>query len=87
VEYTTGQMKNDGGWFTTLGVQVRKNGVWTSVSGGTVSPKYPKTAATGQYSTYTIRFNEIEGDAIRIIGKPGGSMRYTTIAELAVYYR
>lgn len=87
IEYTTGEMKNDGGWFSSLGVQVRKNGVWTNVKNGRVSPKYPKTMATGQYKKYTITFDEIEGDAIRIVGKPGGSMRYTTVAELAVYYR
>ena len=43
--------------------------------------------STGSNTTYTIRFDEISGDAIRIIGRPGGSMRYTTISELAVYYR
>ena len=87
IEYTTGEMKNDGGWFATLGVQVRQNGKWVNVSNGSVSPNYPKTMSTGSNTTYTIRFDEISGDAIRIIGRPGGSMRYTTISELAVYYR
>ena len=87
LEYTTGEMKNDGGWFSTLGVQVRQNGKWVNVSNGSVSPNYPKTMSTGSNTTYTIHFDEISGDAIRIIGRPGGSMRYTTISELAVYYR
>ena len=87
IEYTTGEMKNDGGWFATLGVQVRQNGKWVNVSGGTVSPRYPKTMSTGSNTTYTIRFDEISGDAVRIIGRPGGARRYTTVAELAVYYR
>ena len=87
IEYTTGEMKNNGGWFTTLGVQVRKNGVWTDVKNGRISPDYPKGVTTGQYTTYTITFDECSGDAIRIIGRPGGARRYTTVAELAVFYR
>lgn len=87
IEYTTGEMKNNGGWFTTLGVQVRKNGVWTDVKNGWISPDYPKGVTTGQYTTYTITFDECSGDAIRIIGRPGGARRYTTVAELAVFYR
>ncbi len=87
IEYTTGEMQNSGGWFTTLGVQVRKNGVWTDVKNGRISPDYPKGVTTGQYTTYTITFDECSGDAIRIIGRPGGARRYTTVAELAVFYR
>ena len=87
IEYTTGEMKNNGGWFNTLGVQVRKDGVWTDVSNGRISPDYAKSVHTGQYTTYTITFDECAGDAIRIIGRPGGARRYTTVAELAVYYR
>ena len=31
----------DGGWFTTLTVQVRQNGAWAPVSGPTITPAYP----------------------------------------------
>ena len=44
-------MKNNGGWFNTLGGQVRKDGVWTDVSNGRISPDYAKSVNTGQYTT------------------------------------
>lgn len=84
MRYTTGQMLADCGWFETLGIQVRRNGTWTSVEGLTTSPPYPGSNAAGEQRSYTLRFETAAGDGVRLIGRPGGSGACTSIAELAV---
>ncbi|QIS04198.1 DUF4185 domain-containing protein [Nocardia brasiliensis] len=88
VVYTTGEMFDDGGWFAAgLRVQVRQDFRWLDVSNTKIEPRYPFTASTGAFTTYTFTFASIAGDGVRIIGKPGGSAYFTSIAELEVYYR
>jgi hypothetical protein len=87
VEYTTGTVFADGGWFASdLRVQVRREFSWVDVAGLTVTPAYPYSAAAGANTTYTFRFDTTWGDGVRITGVPGGSSAFTSIAELAVYY-
>ncbi|MCY1079016.1 hypothetical protein [Archangium lansingense] len=87
VNYTTGGMFTDGGWFSgNLWVQVRQNGQWINVSNLRSSPYYPLTSAAGANRTYTFTFNDTWGDGVRIIGTPGGSAYFTSIGELSVYY-
>jgi hypothetical protein len=87
VVYTTGTMFGDGGWFSgDLRVQVRKNHVWTDVTGLKADPAYPYDSSAGTNHTYTLTFDATDGDGVRIIGTPGGTKTFTSIAELAAYY-
>ncbi len=74
----------DGGWFTSLRVQVRQNGTWVNVSGLTTTPAYPGNNGVN-YETFTLAFTPISGDGIRIYGVPGGSAQFISVAELEVY--
>ncbi|WP_261133468.1 DUF4185 domain-containing protein [Bacillus sp. Marseille-Q3570] len=87
VDYTTGKMFPDGGWFKeNLKVQVRQNHEWVDVSDLSVTPEYPYDNSAGPNKTYTFTFEDTWGDGVRIIGVPGGGVTFTSIGELAVYY-
>ncbi|MGZ0147092.1 hypothetical protein ACXJJ3_08465 [Kribbella sp. WER1] len=87
VVYTTGTMFGDGGWFASAPkVQVRRNGVWTDVTGQTATPAYPTSSAAGTNATYVFSFDLTSGDGVRIIGTPGGTQTFTSIGELEAYY-
>lgn len=86
VVYTTGAAFTDGGWFQSVGVQVRRDGAWLDVTGLQVSPAAP-TSTAAAHTTYTFTFDDTWGDGVRIVGPPGGPSSFTTISELAVYYR
>jgi Domain of unknown function (DUF4185) len=86
IEYSTGQMTTDGGWFEDgLKIQVRQSGFWVDVAGACSSPRYPGPGAAGS-TTYAFSFNDTWADGVRIVGRPGGKARYTSIAELDVFY-
>ncbi|GAA4853441.1 hypothetical protein GCM10025787_41520 [Saccharopolyspora rosea] len=86
VVYTTGRMFTDGGWFAAdLTVQVRQGGRWVPVAGQTVAPAYPYTASAGEHRSYTFTFEPVRADGVRIVGVPGGTATFTSIAELEVY--
>ncbi|MDQ0920702.1 DUF4185 domain-containing protein [Paenibacillus sp. V4I5] len=85
--YTTGQMFSDGGWFSgDLKVQIRRNSQWVDATNVQVGPNYPYNNTAGPNKSYTFTFDDTWGDGIRIIGTPGGSAKFTSISELAVYY-
>lgn len=86
--YSAGETEEiKGGWFDgSLRVQVRQNFKWVDVKNLRVTPDYPADASAGPGKTYTFGFDETWGDGVRIIGKPGGSETYTSIAELEVFY-
>ena len=87
VVYTTGNMYSDGGWFASgLKVQVRSNFNWVDVTNIEVKPIYPYSNTAGPNKSYTFTFDDTTGDAVRIIGAPGGTAHFTTMGELAVYY-
>ncbi|MGH3356337.1 MAG: DUF4185 domain-containing protein [Nocardioidaceae bacterium] len=87
VELTSGQVFEDGGWFTGRPiVEVRRDGRWDRATAQTVSPAYPGDATAGTNQTYTITFLPVEADGVRVIGVPGGSRTFTSVAELAVRY-
>ncbi|WP_328500606.1 DUF4185 domain-containing protein [Streptomyces sp. NBC_00457] len=88
VAYTTGTMFGDGGWFSSPPkVQVRRGGVWTDVTGLSVTPSYPTSSAAGTNRTYVFDFDTTSGDGVRVIGGSGGSQTFTSIAELEAYHR
>ena len=76
---------SDGGWFTTLTVQVRQGASWVNVSGLTSTPAYPGVNNGINYETYNLQFAPISGDAIRIFGAPGGTAAFISVAELLVF--
>lgn len=90
LEYTTGSMFPDGGWFSSNGnglrVQIRQDFEWTEVSTLSIDPPYPYDDTAGPNKTYTLTFDDTWGDGVRVIGPPGGSAYFTSIAELEVYY-
>lgn len=87
VVYTTGNMFSDGGWFSSgLTVQVRQNFQWVNVSGLHATPSYPYNNSAGTNTNYVFTFDDTWGDGVRIIGAPGGTSYFTSIAELRVYY-
>jgi hypothetical protein len=89
--YTTGTMFGDGGWFSPydggLRVEVRQNGVWSQVAGRRTTPAYPYDSSAGPNHSYTLQFTPVTADGVRIIGQPGGTSFFTSIAELEVYGR
>lgn len=90
VDYTTGAMFPDGGWFSPyaggLRIQVRQEFRWVDVPDLRVTPDYPYSAAAGPSKTYGFRFGPTWGDGVRVIGQPGGDAHFTSIAELGVYF-
>lgn len=97
VVYTTGPMFFDGGWFidNSLKVQVRQSGQWVDVANMTMTPAYPYDNTAGptdhtQGTSYTMKFDDTWGDAIRIYGKPykhTNNFTFTSISEFEVYYK
>lgn len=86
LRYTTGNMFADGGWFSAnLRAQVRQNGIWVDVTGTTVTPPYPYDNTADPNRTYVLRFAPVAATGARVIGTPGGSRTFTSIAELAAY--
>ena len=90
VVYTTGAMFPDGGWFSAydggLRVQVRRDGLWTEATGLAITPDYPYDSGAGDFTDYTLCFDPVVADGVRIIGPPGGGAYFTSIAELEVYF-
>ncbi|MGI9046419.1 MAG: hypothetical protein ACR2FI_06455 [Burkholderiales bacterium] len=83
--FQEGRHFGDGGWYETLTVQVRQGGVWNAVSGLTITPSYPAVNDNETFETYTLQFNAIQGDGIRIFGNPGGSADFIAVGELEVF--
>ena len=75
----------DGGWFESLTVQVRQGGVWTNVTGLVSTPTYPGINNGVFFETYTLNFDSIVGDGIRIYGPPGGTDDFISVGELRIY--
>ena len=74
----------DGGWFLSLTVQVRQSGQWVAVRNLVTTPAYAGNNGAS-YDTYTLGFDPIQGDGIRIHGAPGGSAAFVSVGELDVY--
>ena len=70
-----------GGYFEDLTVQVRRNGQYFEPLELRMSPALDPLM---MYQVIAFDFTPIVGDAIRIIGTPGGTDHFTTILELDV---
>jgi hypothetical protein len=87
LEYTTGHITPSGGWFDDhIRVQVRQHGHWLDVRSLCSTPQYPGRGATAN-STYVFAFETTWGDGVRIVGRPGGEGRHTSIAELTPTFK
>lgn len=86
LRYTAGRKTAEGGWFETLSVQARHGQDWTPVTGLRIDPAYANDSSVPDGTTYTLRFDEVVTDGVRLFGRPGGSGRFTSIAELAASY-
>jgi hypothetical protein len=82
--FTEGLEFGDGGWFSNLQVQVRQNGVWTTVTGLSSTPTYPNASNGVSFQTYALSFSAATGDGIRIYGPAGGTNHFTSVSELRV---
>src|SRR6266478_1205363 len=88
VVFQEGMNFPDGGWFTTLRVQVRQGANWVTVPGMAATPAYRPGAAAGAgagFDTYRLDFPPVTGTGIRIEGPPGGSSQFISVAELRVW--
>lgn len=87
VAFQEGGVFNNGGWFCeNPKIQVRKNGVWKDVV-MTGDPGY-NASAEGDgvgFDIFIFKFEKVDGDAIRIIGNPGGTAKFVSVAGLEVY--
>ena len=82
VVFQEGLHQADGGWFeTTPRVQVRRDGTWRDATNVTVSPEYRADDGRG-FDTYRFQFAPAPGDAVRLVGPPGGSAGYVSVGEL-----
>lgn len=68
-----------GGFFEDLTVQVLRNGTYVEPTGVQMSPDLDRLQ---MYQTITFTFEPVAGEAVRLLGTPGGSKRFTTILEL-----
>lgn len=79
-----GVQTGSGGWFDSLSVEIRTDGIWEPVS--YLSPVKSYQYNNGvNFDQYTLLFEARWGDAVRLIGTPGGSDQYVSIAELRVF--
>ena len=98
IHYYPGNVFFDGGYWTSLGVQFTKNGqTWYDIPNVTIDPPYDfrdnlpegeRSPAFGQLPyvrLHKIRFPKVEGIGVRIYGAPGGTVDFTSMAELEVY--
>src|ERR1051325_7665775 len=75
-----------GGWFTSLGVQVRSGGIWSDVDSLHVSPSYTGNDGSS-YRSFVLSFAPRRGDGIRLIGPPGGTQKFVSAGEVRVITR
>ena len=68
-----------GGFFNDLTVEIRRDGKFFEPVGLQISPTLDRYK---MYQVINFSFAPAIGDAIRIIGTPGGTQSYTTIMEL-----
>ncbi|MDP2897209.1 MAG: carbohydrate-binding protein [bacterium] len=89
IVYFTGNMFQDGGWFTSLKVQYTTDGVtWNDARILEIYPEYDFTdsrAGKQPFTRYDIFIRTVRGKGIRIYGPPGGTATFTSIGELEVF--
>lgn len=92
LEMTMGIPYRDGGWWTSLAVEVRVDTgeQWRSVKDLHITPAYNFDDTHNErrpYETYALIFSEVTAHAVRVTGLSGGLAQFTSLARLAVYHR
>jgi len=92
IEMTMGFPYRDGGWWTTLGVEFRRDhrAAWLPVNNLAITPSYDFEDHRGErrpFETYALTFDPVRVQSLRVIGMPGGIAQFTSLARLAVYER
>jgi hypothetical protein len=91
IELTMGIPYRDGGWRTSLNVEVRDQaGAWVPVANLGITPDYQfadSRLGRRPYETYALTFDEVTTQALRLIGRPGGIAQFTSLGQLAAYRR
>lgn len=73
-----------GGWFENVGVEVFSGGAWVPVSNLQRIPPYRGNDGSN-FDMYTLTFGAQSGTAIRMVGAPGGTADFISVAELRVF--
>lgn len=81
VVFQEGLVREEGGYFEDLTLQIRQNGVWIEPDYVTVLEPY-EGEDSESFVTYTIVFYATTGNAIRVIGTPGGNRSFISVANL-----
>ncbi len=86
LELTMGFPYRDGGWWTSLGVEVQlaAGGAWQPVERLRITPPYNFRDSRYQrrpYEHYTLTFATTTARAVRLIGAPGGLAQFTSLAQ------
>ncbi len=92
IEMTMGFPYRDGGWWTSLEVEIQtdQHQPWQSVSHMQITPDYDFANHRGKrrpFESYLLAFDDVTAYAVRLIGQPGGLAQFTSLARLAVYHR
>jgi AraC-like DNA-binding protein len=81
---------HNGGWWLTLDVETLIDGVWKRVEHLKIMPPYQFEDTRENrrpYEHYVLTFSQMSASGVRLIGRPGGSAEFTSLARLAVYDR
>lgn len=88
IVFTSGPLDYVSGWFDEEPrIQVRVGGRWFPASIRAVTPPYPQSADATGFQSFEFTFGPIDADGVRLAGRPVGPEAYTTVSELAVYFR
>ncbi|HEY9289782.1 MAG TPA: hypothetical protein VIP98_00745 [Microlunatus sp.] len=83
--FTTGTPADDGGWFITKPqVQYRRDGARHVIPKQQITPTFVPGKAAGDHATYTITFDPVTADGVRVVAAPGGDHTYSSMSELGV---
>jgi hypothetical protein len=86
VRVQMGPKFHNGGWFETVNVQYRDaEGAWMPVEDPRFDPPFNLERMQRGEFRFDVRFKPVTTRAIRVVGKPGGSAEFTSIAELSVH--
>jgi AraC-like DNA-binding protein len=83
---------HNGGWWCSLAIEVQKSEgyPWEPVVNLQIAPPYnfsDSHAGRLPYQSHGLTFETTTAVALRLIGEPGGSAEFTSLARLAVYCR
>jgi glucose/arabinose dehydrogenase len=82
VVFQEGKHFFDGGWFSALNIQCRDtSGVWRTVTGLVSTPPYAGNNGVN-FETFSFRFDPFLATGVRLLGAPGGSAGFISVAEL-----